>query len=285
MSSNPPSKCCTIGVRHSGESTGELKFIGESKQSQLLQSISIPSTHKRIAEAYFAYPPDKSTTNAILLITDVIGHKYINVQLIADQYAANGYFVVMPDLFHGDPVKLNPPEGFQVMEWLKGHPTGVVAPIVDACIKEMRGNLGVKNLGAVGYCFGAKYVARFLNKGQIDAGFVAHPSFVDDEEIKGMEGPFSIAAAGMFYPYRSVCEAAANFVDFTETDHIFPTEKRRHTEELLLKMDIPWQINLYSDTEHGFAVRADLSKPAVKFAKEQAFLQAVHWFDTYVKKA
>jgi len=246
MSSNPPSKCCTIGVRHSGESTGEIKFIGE-------------------IETYFAYPPDKSTTNAILLITDVIGHKLINVQLIADQYAANGYFVVMPDLFHGDPVKLNPPEGFQLMEWLKGHLTDAVDPIVDACIKEMRGNLGVKNLGAVGYCFGAKYVARFLNKGQIDAGFVAHPSFVDDEEVKGMEGPFSIAAA--------------------ETDHIFPTEKRHHTEELLSKMDIPWQINLYSDTEHGFAVRADLSKPSVKFAKEQAFLQAVHWFDAYVKKA
>lgn len=50
-------------------------------------------------------------------------------------------------------------------------------------------------------------------------------------------------------------------------------------------MDIPWQINLYSDTEHGFAVRADLTQPAVKYAKEQAFLQAVYWFDEYVKKA
>lgn len=83
------------------------------------------------------------------------------------------------------------------MEWIQGHLTGVVDPIVDACIKEMKGKLGVKSLGAVGYCFGAKYVARFLNKGQVDAGFVAHPSFVDDEEIKGMTGPFSIAAAGM----------------------------------------------------------------------------------------
>ncbi|QDS71741.1 hypothetical protein FKW77_008941 [Venturia effusa] len=234
MSSNPPAKCCTIGVKHE-------------------------------AETYFAYPSSKSTTNAILLLTDVIGHKFINAQLIADQFAANGYFVVMPDLFHGDPVKLNAPEGFQIMDWLKGHQTGAVDPIVDACIKEMKGNLGVKSLGAVGYCFGAKYVARFLNQGQIDAGFVAHPSFVDDEEIKGMTGPFAIAAA--------------------ETDQIFPTEKRHHTEELLLKMDIPWQINLYSDTEHGFAVRADLSKPVVKYAKEQAFLQAVHWFDEHIKKA
>lgn len=174
------------------------------------------------------------------------------------------------------------------MDWIKGHLPPVVDPIVDACIKEMKGNLGVKSLGAVGYCFGAKYVARFLNNGQIDAGFVAHPSFVDDEEIKGMTAPFSIAAAGML---RSLCDTLEVMLAteltraFEETDQIFPAEKRHHTEELLLKMDIPWQINLYSGTEHGFAVRGDPAKPAAKYAKEQAFLQAVHWFDEHIKKA
>jgi dienelactone hydrolase len=102
----------------------------------------------------------------------------------------------MPDLFHGDPVKLNHPEGFEIFKWLEGHLKERVDPVVDKVIKELKGNLGVKKLGAVGYCFGSKYVARFLNKGQIDAGYVAHPSFVDEDEIKGMEGPFSIAAAG-----------------------------------------------------------------------------------------
>ena len=50
-------------------------------------------------------------------------------------------------------------------------------------------------------------------------------------------------------------------------------------------MKIPYQINLFSDVVHGFAVRGDLSKPRQKFAKEQAFLQAVHWFDEYLKSA
>lgn len=68
-----------------------------------------------------------------------------------------------------------------------------------------------------------------------------------------------------------------------ETDHIFPAEKRHETEEILTKMDVPWQINLFSDVEHGFAVRCDLSDKKQKFAKEQAFYQAVQWFDHYVK--
>ncbi|KAF2195767.1 alpha/beta-hydrolase [Zopfia rhizophila CBS 207.26] len=244
MASNPPGACCTVGVKHEGTAVGEVKKIGDVR-------------------TYFSYPKDKSTQNAILIITDVIGMDFINVQLIADQFAANGYFVVMPDLFRGDPVPLNSPEGFDIMEWLKGHPISKVDPIIEATLKEMRGPLGCKRIGGVGYCFGGKYVCRFLKEGKLDAGFTAHPSFVDKEEVEGIQGPLSIAAA--------------------ETDQIFPAPKRRETEDILQKMSVPYQINLFSDVVHGFAVRTDISKRREKFAKEQAFLQAVHWFDEYVK--
>ncbi|KAI7079816.1 hypothetical protein KC352_g41652, partial [Hortaea werneckii] len=124
--------------------------------------------------------------------------------------------------------------------------------------------MGVKKIGSVGYCFGAKYVARFGAKGKgIDVGCMAHPSFVDAEELKAMVAPLSIAAA--------------------ETDAIFPAEKRRESEDILKDMDLPYQMSLYSDVEHGFAVRADLSNKRAKFAKEAAFLQHVQWFDEFVK--
>ncbi|RMX80934.1 hypothetical protein D0867_16334 [Hortaea werneckii] len=252
MASNPGARCCTIGVKHEGTAKGEVKNIGQ-------------------ISTYFSYPESKSTENAILILPDVIGHQFINAQLIADQFAANGYFVVMPDLFEGDPVPLNKPEGFDLMAWLgkggpegKGHGPGQVDPIVEAVIKEMKGSMGVKKIGSVGYCFGAKYVARFGAKGKgIDVGCMAHPSFVDAEELKAMVAPLSIAAA--------------------ETDAIFPAEKRRESEDILKNMDLPYQMSLYSDVEHGFAVRADMSNKRAKFAKEAAFLQHVQWFDEFVK--
>lgn len=177
----------------------------------------------------------------------------------------------MPDLFEGDPIPLNRPEGFDIMEWHsksgpqgKGHGPGQVDPIVTKVIKEMKGNLGVKKIGAVGYCFGAKSVARFSAKGKgVDVAAMAHPSFVDAAEIKAMEAPLSIAAA--------------------ETDQIFPAEKRRETEDILKEHHIPYQVCLYSDVEHGFAVRGDPKNPKAKFAKEAAFLQHVQWFDEYLK--
>lgn len=88
----------------------------------------------------------------MLILTDVIGHKFINAQLIADQFAANGYFVVMPDQFHGDPIPLNRPADFDLMKWRQPHGPSSVDPIVEGTLKMMREELGCKRIGGVGYC-------------------------------------------------------------------------------------------------------------------------------------
>lgn len=99
--------------------------------------------------------------------------------------------------------------------------------------------------------------------GKIDVGYTAHPSFVDADELRDIKGPLAISAA--------------------ETDSIFPTEKRHESEVILKEVGYPYQINLYSGVEHGFAVRADLSNPVAKYAKESAFLQALQWFEEHLK--
>ncbi|KAL1617580.1 vacuolar protein sorting-associated protein 45 [Neofusicoccum ribis] len=236
--------------------------------------------------SYVTYPEDKSTHHAVLFLTDGFGHEFINNRLVADQLAANGYFVVMPDLFDGDAVPADTrPADFDLQGWLAKHQTPVVDPIVASVLKGMRGTLGCKRVGAVGYCFGAKYVVRFLKGGEsIDTGFVAHPSLVEFDEIRGIKGPLSIAAAGKSRtaPNKSL------WLQFTtnnsrESDFIFDNAKRHQSEDILAEMKATYQVVLYSGTEHGFAIRADLSKKHLRFAKEQAFLQAVRWLDEYVK--
>jgi dienelactone hydrolase len=69
-----------------------------------------------------------------------------------------------------------------------------------------------------------------------------------------------------------------------ETDEIFTVEKRRETEDILAKHTVPYQIFLYSDVEHGFGVKGDLTSAMARFAKEQAFLQAVGWFEEFIKR-
>lgn len=80
--------------------------------------------------------------------------------------------------------------------------------------------------------------------------------------MRDIKGPFSISAA--------------------ETDAIFTTELRHKSEEIFKETKQLWQINLFSGVEHGFAVRCDVNVKKQKFAKEQAFLQAVAWFDEHL---
>ncbi|KAJ5183982.1 hypothetical protein N7492_001598 [Penicillium capsulatum] len=236
MTSNEMSRCCTVGSLHGGEPKGEIKDL-------------------RNISTYFAYPSNNSTENAILIHADVIGHRLVNVQLLADQFASKGYFVVIPDLFNGDTVPINRPAGFQIMDWVKNHLPLQTDSIIDTVLEEVRGALGCKRIGGVGYCFGGKYVCRYLKGEKIDAGFIAHPTMVEADELKSIERALSIAAA--------------------VGDFVFTTEKRRESEDILDQMDVPYQMNLFADAEHGFAVRCDLSQLRQKFAKESTFNQAV----------
>lgn len=59
-------------------------------------------------QAYAAEPIGKTVHRdaAILFLSDATG-RMVNSELIADQFAANGYYCLVPDLFNGDPVALN----------------------------------------------------------------------------------------------------------------------------------------------------------------------------------
>ncbi|KAJ5303537.1 hypothetical protein N7476_010336 [Penicillium atrosanguineum] len=244
MASNPPAACCASGFKHEGNPVGEIKdFDG--------------------VNTYITYPKDKSADKAILFLTDIFGI-FPNAQLLADEFASNGYLTVIPDLFQGDQISVAAMESGKadLPAWFPNHQPANVDPIVEKTIKYMRETLGVKKIGAVGYCFGGKYVARYLKPGQIDVGYSAHPSFITHEELGAIQGPFSIAAA--------------------EVDSIFTTQLRHESEETLIKAAQPWQINLFSGVTHGFGVRADLKDPKQKWAKEQAFVQAVTWFNQYL---
>ncbi|KAJ9137147.1 Esterase/lipase [Pleurostoma richardsiae] len=253
MASHPPGTCCYQGFKHDGQPTGTLSPLSDF-------------------EVYISYPANKSTQYGVLFLTDIIGHRFKNAQLIADHFAANGYFVMMPDLFYGDPVPLNRPGDFDMKKWAKGeynqgnsksHLPEDIDHIVDACLTEMRTKYNCARIGAVGYCFGGKYVVRHLRSGKIDVGYIAHPSHVTVDELRGIEGPLAISAA--------------------ETDAIFPADKRHETEVILKDLRLPYQINLYGGVQHGFAVRGDPSNRAVNYAKESAFFQAVGWFKEYLE--
>lgn len=115
-------------------------------------------------DAYLATPDPTNAHKdaAILYCPDVIGI-WQNSKLMADQYAANGYLCIVIDLFNGDALPENFSADFDLMKWLAQGSTGdnphtaeAIDPIVAEAIKWLKSEKGIKKLGAVGYCYGAK---------------------------------------------------------------------------------------------------------------------------------
>ncbi|KAK3946831.1 Alpha/Beta hydrolase protein [Pseudoneurospora amorphoporcata] len=205
---------------------------------------------------------------AILYLTDVFGLALPENLLLADSFARAGYLTVAPDLFSGSPAPgdINVP-GFNTTLFLSQHQPNVTDPIIASTISYIRSSLNVTRIGAVGYCFGGRYAFRFLDDTvppdeRVDAAFTAHPSLLENEEILGIQGPVSVAAA--------------------ENDDLVPPERRAEIEALLKQTGKEYMVSLYSGTNHGFAVRADVTDREQRFAKEGAFLHAVRWFGEFL---
>ena len=67
-----------------------------------------------------------------------------------------------------------------------------------------------------------------------------------------------------------------------ETDEMMSPQRRAQIEAMLAATKQPFSLALYGGTSHGFGVRVNLSDPRQKFGKEEAFFQAVRWFDTWL---
>jgi dienelactone hydrolase len=187
---------------------------------------------------------------------------------LADSIAKAGYLVVVPDLFRGDPVPAdalsNPASNYSLPDWQKRHPLADIESVIDTSLDSIRTTYNISKIGSVGYCFGGKYVARYLAEGKgIDAGFTAHPSNTQPAEWDAIASPISIA--------------------FGDLDQSSTPANRSNIETIFFEGNKTYQTSLYSNAEHGFAVRTNLSVPQKAFAQEGAYFQAVRWLDAWVK--
>lgn len=238
MASNPPGKCCAEGNFHEGTPIG---------------------THKELFGLPTYSVGNSSSSNIIVILTDIYGNKFNNVLLIADEISKNGdYLVLIPDILKDDPVI----PGADLQKWLPNHTAEITAPIVDDFLQKVKQELKPKFLAGIGYCFGAKYAVQNLSStGYLDSAAIAHPSFVSIEEVKAIKKPIIISAA--------------------ETDPIFTPELRHQSEDELAKLNgVRYQVDLFSGVAHGYAVRGDIKDPLVRYAKEKTLKDQLCFFES-----
>ena len=116
------------------------------------------------------------------LIEDLVfGWQFPNSRLLADEYAKAGFFVYIPDFLQGDslPISfldnieptLKARDNLSVTDkaknaaivpatlgtWLPKHTEGTTKPLIDGFVNTLRTTPGTQKVGAVGFCWGARY--------------------------------------------------------------------------------------------------------------------------------
>jgi dienelactone hydrolase len=112
------------------------------------------------------------------------------------------------------------------------------------------------------YCYGAKIVVDLNLAGLTDCTAVAHPSMISKADLTNLKTPISFALA--------------------EADDQFSPPMAEYTQVTLKEKNLPFELEVYEGTCHGFASRGDLTIEKVKKGCEGSIVQAVNWYKKYL---
>ncbi|CAM1500728.1 Fc.00g098900.m01.CDS01 [Cosmosporella sp. VM-42] len=255
-------------------------------------------------DVYISKPADypHAPSRLLLLLTGGTGIKSTNNQLQADKYAAEGYLVLMPDMFGGDTapgatitdnsaslleqIKLRAVEvtkSFMIDMWLARVTEDKVMPILHKVIDAAREQYADAvragdGIYAVGYCVGGRYVLLLGKQTQKDAA--------GDAESGGVKtGPYIKAAA--------VAHAASvipdDFKDISvplslvcvENDPLFADEVRTAGEDTMSKANLEHEVQVYPGVPHGFAVVGEYKDASIQDAQATAYEQMLSWIQDH----
>ncbi|XXH03540.1 Replication factor A protein 1 [Hypoxylon texense] len=258
-----------------------------------------------------SYPSNPS--KLLLLLSSGTGIKSTNNQIQADKFAEEGFVVVMPDLFQGNPapnsslvpdaetgtsfldrIKLKAAElakSFVIDEWLARHTEEKVMPIlekvIDACKSEFADAVGNGGgIYAVGYCFGGRYVLLLASeRGQVQTGWSGSRKPADEEagESAGpaKKGPYikagALAHATLVSPDDFHGLKVPVSLVCVESDPMFPDDVRETGEDIMSKESVEHEVQVYPGVPHGFAVVGDYEDANIKDAQITAYEQMLRW--------
>jgi len=238
------------GVTHEGTPKGKWEKIG--------------GVDSYVATPTGEYPQNK----AILFLSDAFGLHLHNNQLLADDFAANGFKTIIPDYLNGDsiPADALSTGTFNLANWFPNHSQKETRPTLDKVVEALKSE-GVTELAATGYCFGGRYVFDLAFDHDIKVSVVSHPSLLKvPEDIE---------------KYAATSKAPL-LINSCTVDQQFPLEASAKADEIFKEFAPGYKREYFEGCTHGFAVRGDLSDPKVKAGKEGAFKASVEWIKKYL---
>lgn len=258
-------------------------------------------------DVYISKPADypHAPSKLLLFLTGATGLHSENNQIQADNFAKEGFLVVLPDMFSDDPlpgsatyqeekdpsiieqIKLRAAEtakSFLIDMWLARQTPEKVLPILHKVIEAAKDEFAdaVASGGgiySVGYCFGGRMTLLLAGERPDTVGWGQQAK--DEEAGVAKKGPYIKAGAiahatlvtredfeGTKAPLVFIC---------VENDQLFADEIKEHGEKYLKENNIESEFKTYSGVPHGFGVVGEYEDVHIKTAQAEAFDQMLAW--------
>jgi len=199
-------------------------------------------SYKSVAGVDCYVTPHIDTLKYVVLNTDVWGHKWINLQKVADHVASECKAnVIIPDLFASGAMDNSKElKDLNFPEWMAKNPVSVSIErsnkVVQHIIDEHKGK--EVSIGVMGYCWGAKMCeGQLASFPQVKCSVWFHPSWVSAEEAE------------------KIPKGKHMFFGCAEEDGIFTPELKEKYFAVLKKNGVNVEKIDYPHTQHGFASR------------------------------
>ncbi|KAL6063097.1 DLH domain-containing protein [Balamuthia mandrillaris] len=211
---------------------------------------------------------------AILVVHDVFGPESGRSKAIADQLAAAGYFVVLPDLFRGDPL----PSISELMTWAKKYPAEALQKDVKEVVLPFLKDKGIESVGMIGFCWGSWAMFHFSGDEaiapSIKCGVDCHPSLIL-EQLVFEKDPVAVAERVKSGPHLLL--PAANDPDFVKEGGavIQKLQEKEAFGEHCKVVNFPQQ-------QHGWVNRGDVTNEEVRKDVQRALELALEFFKQHL---
>ncbi|CDG85355.1 dienelactone hydrolase family protein [Janthinobacterium agaricidamnosum] len=167
----------------------------------------------------------------IVLIQEIFGVN-AHIRSVADQYAADGYVVLVPDLFwrSGPRIELDYEEAGwkRAVELMQATDNPNVLADLDATVKTLRALPGVEGkIASIGYCFGGRLSYQVAAQGWVDTAIAYYGGGIQNklDLADQIKVPLLMHFGGQdsHIPNDAVQKIAERFEDHPEVEiHIYP---------------------------------------------------------------